>query len=55
MSATGESVLGLVVLYLLAGFGGYSLYFLKNGFRIGRHTCKGVLGRIDIPPLVLLI
>ena len=47
-----DSVEAVVVLYVLAGLGGYSLFFLKRGFTVGRYSCKGLLGRVDIPPLV---
>jgi len=39
-----ESLEAVVILYLLAGFGGYSLFFLKRGFTLGSFSCKGLLG-----------
>jgi hypothetical protein len=47
-----QSLEAVVILYVLAGLGGYSLFFLKRGFTLGRFSCKGLLGRFDIPPLV---
>ena len=52
MSATIDSLSGLAVLYFVAAFGGYSLYFMKNGINVGRLKCKGIMGKLDIPPLV---
>ena len=40
------------MLYFVAAFGGYTLYFMKNGINVGRLKCKGIMGKLDIPPLV---
>ena len=53
MTSTGSTVAAIVLLYVLSGIGGYSLYFLKHGISVGRFRCKGVLKHIDIPPLVI--
>lgn len=52
MGNSDSSLAAIVLLYALSAIGGYSLYFLKHGVSIARFTCKGVLNRLEIPPLV---
>lgn len=52
MSSLGESLAALCLLYALSAVGGYSLYILKHGISVRKFTCKGLLKRLDIPPLV---